>query len=104
MGIELPLRLREDEQLELVAGLEDAVVMVTTERLAVQLGARTVLEVEVEGVRRVELSVEHDVPATFSVVPYDPLRLPQVLTVPDSRLDDMLALLGTLGRRLRHTA
>jgi hypothetical protein len=93
--------LTADEQVEATAEATDAVVVMTDRRLFVVTGRRPLLDVPLDGVRRIQFDVEKRRVATLVIVPDDPTLEAQVLAIPDSDLHSTASLLGKVGRRLQ---
>jgi hypothetical protein len=94
------LRLQADEELRLAAETEEAVIAVTDRRLIAKQAERFALDVPLEDIRRIQLDVERARPASFVVVPLDPQREPQVLSIPVERLEAITRMTYIIGERL----
>jgi hypothetical protein len=95
------LRLGPGERLEVVARTSPAIVAITDRRLVAAGDDRTVMDLPVSSIRRIELDVERGRPATLVLVPHDPVHEPQVLTVPHEELEPVSRLVFLIGDRLR---
>jgi len=97
---DVPFELLPDERLQVLARTEPAILAVTDRRMLVVSGERTLLDLPVPGLRRVQLDVERGRPATLVLVPHDATHEPQVLAVPHGELEPVARLVTILGRRL----
>ncbi len=97
----LPFRLADDERLEIAAGTQPEVFAVTDRRLVVASEQRTVLDLPLEAIRRIQLDVEVGRPATLVVVPHEPQHAPAVLVVPHDELEAATRAVYILGHRLQ---
>jgi len=101
---ELPFTLSEDERLEVAAHTDEAVLAVTDRRMVVASPPhRTVLDLPIEAIRRVQFDVERGRPATLVVVPHEPEHQPQVLSVPLEELEAAARAVYVIGYRLQQT-
>ena len=73
----------------------------TDRRLFVVTGRRPVLDVPLDGVRRIQFDVEKRRAGTLVIVPDDPTLEAQVLAIPHPDLHSTASLLGKVGRRLQ---
>jgi len=94
------LPLHPDERLGMVARTTPAMVVLTDRRVIMQDDERTLLSLPIEGIRRIQLDVEHGRPATMVLVPQLPIHDPQVLSVPAEQLDVTTRLVTAVGRML----
>jgi hypothetical protein len=74
--------IEPDERVHATARVIDAVVAVTDRRLVVATGAKVAIDIPWDRLRRVQLDIERDRPATLVLVPEWPSDPPQVLSVP----------------------
>jgi hypothetical protein len=89
-----------DARAELVVNAREATIRLTSSSVQV-IGERGLeLEVSYQGLRRIELDIEHDRPATFVIVPHDTLDLPQVLSLPAAEYAAAGQAIAYIGRRL----
>ena len=93
--------LQPGEALDVIHAASDAVVAVTDRRLLVAYDQKHVaLDAPFEAVRRIQLDVERDRPATMVIVPDRPGDRPQVLSIPNEHLTDAARAVALVG--LRH--
>jgi hypothetical protein len=78
----------------------EALLAVTSRRVAVVDGDRMALDVAVENVRRIQFDIEKARPATLVIVPEEPSSAPQVLTVRPEEYQGVADALVTIGHRL----
>jgi hypothetical protein len=78
----------------------DALLAVTSRRIAIIEGKRTALDLPIDGVRRVQFDIEKTRPATLVIVPEDARYAPQVLPVRPEEYKAVADALVTIGRRL----
>ena len=96
------LELRATEDLVLsFAGLDQADVALTDERLLVAVAGRVRVDCPFSDIRRIQLDVEQGLPATLVVVPADASIDPQLIRVPLDELDRASRAVGFVGARLR---
>ena len=84
----------------LAVRLPEQDVTIDDGRLSVRSAGRTVLDLPIAEIRRVQFDVERGRPATFVIVPERAMHEPQVIAVPVELLSAMGELLARLGRRL----
>ena len=95
-----PLRiLQPDEIVEVKAPAGDALVVVTDRRLAVANAERLMLDVPIDGLRRIQFDIERKRPATLVIVPEQRQYEPQVLAIEPSGFEAIARALVTVGRR-----
>jgi hypothetical protein len=92
--------LDRDEQVRHATTLGDALLAVTSCRIAIIDGTRTVLDLPIDGVRRVEFDIEKTRPATLVIVPEDARSAPQVLPVRPEEYKAVADALVTIGLAL----
>jgi hypothetical protein len=99
----------DDPVLSVVTGQEnvivraragDAHIAVTDRRLVVASRERKMLDVPIDGLRRIQFDIERQRPATLVLVPEEPSHEPQVLAVPPEEYAGVAEALVLLGRRL----
>jgi hypothetical protein len=73
---------RDGEDTALVARTVEGTLRVAAGRLQVMIESRLALDVDVRGVRRIQFDLEQQRPASLVIVPHDPRREPQVLSIP----------------------
>lgn len=95
--------LEPGEQVEHATTAGDAVLAVTSRRLAIVENERTSLDIAVEGVRRIQFDIEKARPATLVIVPEDPTFAPQVLSVRPEEYQSVAEALVRIGHRLTET-
>jgi len=105
MGADHPaLRILEpDERIDIEASAGDALVVVTDRRLAVATAERLMLDVPIEGLRRIQLDIERQRPATFVIVPEKREHDPQVLPIEPSGYEAIARALVEVGLRFAET-
>jgi len=96
----LPHILQPGEILETQADAEDAVIVVTSQRLIVAEGERLVLDVPFTELRRIQFDIERGRHATLVIVPEHIANEPRVVAVPISTLRDAAHALAVVGERL----
>ena len=92
--------LEPGEQVAHATTAGEALLAVTSRRVAVVEGDRTALDIAVESVRRIQFDIEKTRPATLVIVPEEPSSAPQVLTVRPEEYQDVADALVTIGHRL----
>ncbi len=90
----------EDESIESRAQVGDAEVIVTNQRLLVASSERTLLDVSIRGLRRIQFDIERQRPATLVIVPDAARDEPQVLAVAPSHYREVAEALVIVGERL----
>ena len=91
--------LAPDEMVEVQAPAGDALVVVTDRRLAVANAERLMLDVPIEGLRRIQFDIERKRPATLVIVPEQRDYDPQVLAIDPSGFEAIARALVTVGLR-----
>jgi hypothetical protein len=89
--------LGPDEEVHHATRAGEAVLAVTSRRIAVVDGDRTALDVAIEGVRRIQFDIEKARPASLVIVPENALDRPQVLTVLPEEYRAVADALVTIG-------
>ena len=89
-----------DERIEARARAGDSEIIVTDRRLAVGSTDRLMLDIGIDGVRRIQFDIERDRPATLVVVPEHPSHEPQVLAVHPEDYPAVAQALVYIGQRL----
>ena len=89
-----------DERLQARARAGEAEIFVTDRRFAVGSQDRLMLDIAIEGVRRIEFDIERDRPATLVVVPEHASHEPQVLAVHPDDYPAVAQALVYIGQRL----
>jgi hypothetical protein len=92
--------LQPDEKLHVETRAADARLVLTDRRVVVADEERVSLDVAYEALRRVQLDVERDRPATLVIVPHDPRHQPQVLMIPPSEYGSVAQAVALIGARL----
>jgi hypothetical protein len=90
----------QGETIEVRARAGTADLLVTDRRLAVASQERLLLDVPIDGLRRIQFDIERERPATLVVVPDDARYEPQVLAVPPAQYRDVADALVIIGRQL----
>jgi hypothetical protein len=78
----------------------DALLAVTSNRIAIVEGGRAALDLAIEGIRRIQFDIEKTRPATLVIVPETPDHPPQVLPVRPEEYRAVADALVTIGLRL----
>jgi hypothetical protein len=92
--------LEPGEQVEHATTAGEAVLAVTSRRIAIVVNDRTALDIAVEGVRRIQFDIEKARPATLVIVPEEAQFAPQVLSVRPEEYQAVAAALVRIGHRL----
>jgi len=92
--------LDADEEIVVNARTVDATVAVSDRRLIVADHRRVALNVPFERLRRIQLDVERDRPATLVVVPEEASDAPQVLSISPDQYQAAADALVRIGLRL----
>lgn len=92
--------LEAGEAVEHHARAGDALIVVTTRRLAVVIAERVALAVDIARVRRIEFDIEKMRPATLVIVTESATDPPQVLVVDPADYGEVADALVTIGLRL----
>jgi hypothetical protein len=95
--------LGPDEEVRHATTAGEALLAVTSRRIAVVDGERTALDVAIEGVRRIQFDIEKARPASLVIVPENPQHRPQVLNVQPDEYRAVADALVTIGLRLAET-
>jgi len=98
---ELPFTLAAGERLEVAARTEPEVFALTDRRLLIGSSYRVAIDLPVSAIRRIQLDVERDRPATIVIVPHEPRHEPQVLAVPHDELEHVSRAVWHIGLRLQ---
>jgi len=92
--------LAPGEEVQHATTAGEAVIAVTTHRLAVIQEDRTALDVDIDSLRRIQFDIEKARPATLVIVPEHPNQPPQVLAVGPDEYEGVAVALVTIGQRL----
>ena len=92
--------LAPGEELRGHAPLVEGTIAVTNERLFVANGANIAVDITWARLRRVQLDIERQRPATLVVVPEWPSDSPQVLSVPPASYRSVTDLVALIAERL----
>jgi hypothetical protein len=90
----------DNESIATRARLGDAEVVVTSHRLLVASPERTMLNVPIAGLRRIQFDIERQRPATLVIVPEAATDEPQVLAVSPAHYREVADALVIVGERL----
>jgi hypothetical protein len=90
----------QGEEVAVRARAGDTAIVVTDRRLALASSDRVLLDVPIDGLRRIQFDIERQRPATLVFVPEDPTHEPQVLAVPPEEYPGVAEALVVIGRRL----
>jgi hypothetical protein len=82
------------------AALDETEVVVTDVRLMVLVRGRIRLDCRHAAIRRIQLDVEQTLPATFVVVPANPIDEAQLVRIPDDALELAARTVAFIGVRL----
>jgi hypothetical protein len=89
--------LDRDEHVHHATTVGDALLAVTSRRIAVIEGKRIALDLPIDGVRRVQFDIEKTRPATLVIVPEEARYAPQVLPVRPEEYKAVTDALVTIG-------
>ena len=89
-----------DGHADLILRCEEGVVRMTARGVQVVAAYGPGLDVAYSGLRRIQLDIEQDRPATFVLVPHDPRNLPQVLSIPAAEYATAGQAIALIGSRL----
>lgn len=89
-----------DERIRARARTGDTEIVVTDRRLAVVATDRLMLDIGLDGLRRIQFDIERDRPATLVLVPEQPSHEPQVLAVHPEDYPAVAQALVYIGQRL----
>ena len=89
-----------DEEVQARARAGETEIVVTDRRLAVGSPDRLMLDIELDGLRRIQFDIERDRPATLVVVPEHASHEPQVLAVHPDDYPSVATALVYIGRHL----
>jgi hypothetical protein len=93
--------LDASEQVHVEARAEDALVIVTDQRVVVARGeGRFDLAIGYEALRRVQFDIERTRPAVLVIVPERATDQPQVLSIPPDQYETVGQALAVIGARL----
>ena len=92
--------LEPGEEIEHAASAGEAVLAITTRRIAVVDQERAALDIAIDRLRRIQFDIEKMRPATLVLVPESPHDNPQVLAVKPEEYEAVAAALVTVGLRL----
>ena len=93
--------VREGEEIHSRATVGgDTEVVVTSHRLLVASYDRTMLDIPIESLRRIQFDIERQRPATLVIVPEETAQEPQVLSVSPTYYREVGDALAVLGQRL----
>lgn len=90
----------DGEEVHSRARVGDADVVVTSHRLVVASVERTLLDVPIDSLRRIQFDIERQRPATLVIVPEEATHEPQVLAVPPTYYKEVADALVIVGQRL----
>jgi hypothetical protein len=94
---QLAPHLQPDETIAVRVAADDAIVGVSQRRLLVVDGSRVRLDIPIERLRRIQLDVERDRPASFVIVPELARDEPQVLAISPTEYEAAARALILLG-------
>jgi hypothetical protein len=93
-----------DETVRARARAGGAEIVVTDRRLAVGSPDRLMLDIGLDGLRRIQFDIERDRPATLVVVPEHASHEPQVLAVPPDHYSEVATALAYIGKQLARSS
>jgi hypothetical protein len=95
--------LRPGEVLETQATTQEAVIAVTSHRVMVVAGERTLLDLSFPQFRRIQFDIERGRPGALVMVPEQATNEPIVLSVPAESLRETAIALAAIGERLNRS-
>jgi hypothetical protein len=93
----------EDTRPRLTVGDDDQELVVADSRLSVTTDGKTLLDLPIAELRRIQFDIERGRPATLVVVPDRANHEPRVVAVPPEQFGTVGELLALVGRRLNGT-
>ena len=75
-------------------------LLITKDRIAVSHGHRVTMDLPIGALRRIQLDIERNRPATFVIVPDSPQTEPAVVPIPVPDYDVLTAACAHIGRLL----
>jgi hypothetical protein len=84
-------------------GSDDLAFSVVGDRLAVRADARTLLDISIDELRRIQFDIERGRPATLVIVPERPSNEPQIVAVRPEQFQAVGDVLAYVGQRLDAT-
>ena len=101
---EIESLIEPDERLHATARVNEAIVAVTDRRLVVANATKVAIDIPWDRLRRVQLDIERDRPATLVLVPEWPSDPPQVLSVPPEAYRPVTQAVAFIAERLSGVA
>ena len=99
-GIEAAPHDGHDGHADLILNCLEGIVRLTARGVQVVAPHGPVLDVTYKGLRRIQLDIEQDRPATFVLVPHNPHDYPQVLSIPADEYGAAGEAIAMIGLRL----
>jgi hypothetical protein len=96
----LSSELAPGETIEVLVRADGARLGLTSQRLMVAFGERLVLDVPIEGIRRIQLDLKRGRPGVLAIVPESIQYPPQILSVMPHAYDEVGRAVAYVGRRL----
>jgi len=96
----LSVAFGDDEGVHVMVETPDAVLALTDDRVVGRDGLRTVLDVPVTEIRRIQLDVEKGREATLAVVPEEPAKGVLAMSVPSGQLASVAEIVTRIGALL----
>ena len=89
-----------DGHVDLILNAQEGIVRLTARGVSVVAPHGSMLDVTYAGLRRIQLDIEQDRPATFVLVPHDPQDRPQVLSITPDEYQAAGKAIAMIGDRL----
>ena len=96
--------LEQGETIEAKARAGDNTILVTDRRLVIEGDGRRLIDIPVDGLRRIQFDIEKRRPATLVFVPESVEHQPQVLTVSAEQYQEVGSTLAVIGVRLERVS
>ena len=100
----LPHILKPGEVVESQAEANGAVIAVTRQRLVVVEGEKSVLDIPISELRRIQFDIERGRDATLVIVPEHISNWPRIVSVPVPKLGETAVVLARIGERINEGA
>jgi hypothetical protein len=89
-----------DEQVEVYLETEESALAVTDRRVIVASENHTMLDVQMNELRRIELTIEKGRAPLLTIVPERPTDVPQFIAIEPGQFDKVCELISSLGSRV----
>jgi hypothetical protein len=86
---------------QIVVDGDEGILIVDDHRISVRGPSRAMLDIDIDGVRRVQFDIERGVPATMVIVPSAATQLPQVLSIPREQHLPAVQAMYRIGRAMQ---